>query len=313
MEKVSFVIPCYASANTLPSVIEEINSTMNNINEYAYEIILVNDCSPDNTYEVIKNLSEAFENIVGINLARNFGQHAALMAGFNCAKGDIVVCLDDDGQTPANEVGKLLDKIKEGYDVVYAQYGNKKHSSFRNWGSRLNSKMTEVLLEKPKNLFISSYFAMRKFVVLDIIKYQHSYPYVIGLVLRTTKNITNVPVNHRERTQGQSGYTLKKLIGLWSNGFTAFSVKPLRIASLVGVLFAMIGFIYALVLIIRKIIFPAKILLGWSSIVCLMMILGGIILVVLGIIGEYIGRMYICINNAPQYVIKETIGKKDDE
>ena len=232
LKKVSFVIPCYNSSKTIGKVIEEIKETMKQLVKYEYEIVLVNDCSPDNTFEVIECLCKENNNICGINLAKNFGQHGALMAGFHQVTGDILVCLDDDGQTPANEVGKLLEKIEAGDDVVYASYAHKKHSLFRNFGSWVNELMAQFLLGKPKELYVSSYFAARRFVVKEMLKYENAYPYVIGLVLRTTKKISNVPVNHREREVGQSGYTLAKLLGLWFNGFTAFSTKPLRIATI---------------------------------------------------------------------------------
>ena len=186
---VSFVIPCYRSTLTLPNVIQEIENTMDTLEGYEYEIVLVNDCSPDETFSVIRQLCEKNSKIKGINLAKNFGQHAALMAGFAHVKGDVVVCLDDDGQTPADEVGKLLGKLEEGADVVYAEYEHKKHSLFRNFGSKVNELMTRVMLGKPKELYISSYFAAKRFVIEDVIRYQNAYPYVIGLVLRTTKNI----------------------------------------------------------------------------------------------------------------------------
>ena len=313
LSKVSFVIPCYASEHTISMVVEEVNEAMGRLNQYEWEFVLVNDCSPDNTFEVIKNLCAAYSNVIGINLARNFGQHAALMSGFHQVSGDIIVCLDDDGQTPGNEVGKLLSKIEEGYDVVYAQYANKKHSGFRNWGSKLNSKMTEYLLDKPKDLFVSSYFAVRRFIVDEMVKYEHSFPYVTGLVLRSTKKIANVEVIHRERVEGVSGYSIKKLISLWSNGFTAFSVKPLRLATIMGILFAIIGFVVVLVLVIKKLMHPTDILLGWSSTISIIMIIGGLILIVLGIIGEYIGRIYICINQAPQYIVREKIGGMEEK
>ena len=222
MKKVSFVIPCYRSEKTLPGVIAEISETMKRLPQYTYNVFLVNDCSPDNTFEVIRKLCQEHENIRGISLARNFGQHSALMAGLRYSDGDFVVCLDDDGQTPADEVDKLLNKLEEGYDAVYAKYEHKQHSAFRNLGSMVNERMTRMMLGKPKELYVSSYFAVKRFVVDDMIRYENSYPYVIGLVLRATKSITNVAVTHREREVGASGYTLKKLLGLWFNGFTAF-------------------------------------------------------------------------------------------
>ncbi|MDE7259574.1 MAG: glycosyltransferase family 2 protein, partial [Lachnospiraceae bacterium] len=231
---VSFVIPCYRSVQTIGRVVEEIDTVMEKMPEYEHEIVLVNDSSPDDTFEVIRGLCARRKDICGINLARNFGQHAALMAGFRYIRGEIVVCLDDDGQTPADEVGKLLGEIEEGYDVVYAKYTHKQHSGFRNFGSKINELMTRVMLGKPKELYLSSYFAARRFVVDEMMRYTNPYPYVIGLVLRTTKNITNVEVSHREREVGTSGYTIGKLLGLWFNGFTAFSIKPLRVATAMG-------------------------------------------------------------------------------
>ena len=235
MKKVSFVIPCYRSEHTLPHVVAEIEEKMNSLTQYEYDIFLVNDCSPDNTIGTIRKLCEEHANIKGIGFSKNFGQHSALMAGLRYSDGDYVVCLDDDGQTPADEVDKLLDKLEEGYDAVYAKYEHKQHSAFRNFGSKVNELMTRMMLGKSADLFISSYFAVKRFVVNDMVRYENSYPYVIGLVLRATKNIANATVNHREREEGSSGYTLKKLLGLWFNGFTAFSVKPLRSATAAGV------------------------------------------------------------------------------
>lgn len=306
MKKISFVIPCYRSEHTLPHVVSEIKEKMKTLPQYEYDVFLVNDCSPDNTLEVIRELCDEHDNIKGIGFARNFGQHSALMAGLRYSDGDYVVCLDDDGQTPADEVDKLLEKLEEGYDAVYAKYEHKQHSAFRNMGSRLNERMTRIMLGKPKELYVSSYFAVKRFVVEDMIRYENSYPYVIGLVLRATRNITNVSVNHREREEGVSGYTLKKLTGLWFNGFTAFSVKPLRIATAIGGMSAVMGFLYGIYTVIKRLVNPA-VPMGFSAIMTAIVIFGGMIMVMLGLIGEYIGRIYISLNNSPQYVIREKI------
>lgn len=312
--KVSFVIPCYRSAQTLPRVVEELQTAMEAMQDYDYEVILVNDCSPDDTFEVIRRLSGENRRIRGINLARNFGQHSALMAGFRYGEGDIVVCLDDDGQTPAREVGKLLAGIRQGADVVYAKYNQKHHSGFRNWGSRINERMTRVMLGKPKDLYLSSYFAARRFVIEEVKRYENAYPYVIGLVLRTTGNIVNVEVTHRERAAGESGYTLGKLLALWFNGFTAFSVKPLRIATISGALCAMAGFLYGIYTIVKKIfINPPGLVTGFSALMSVLVFMGGMLMLMLGLVGEYMGRMYISMNNSPQYVIREMVGAGEDE
>lgn len=313
MKKVSFVIPCYRSEHTVEGVVNEIATTMEALQEkYSFEVILINDCSPDNTMGTIRRLCEERPYVKGIGFARNFGQHAALMAGLRQSSGDYVVCLDDDGQTPADEVGKLLSKLEEGFDAVYAKYEHKQHSGFRNLGSKVNELMIRVMLEKPKELYVSSYFAVKRFIVEDMIRYENSYPYVIGLVLRATKNITNVVVNHREREEGTSGYTLKKLLGLWFNGFTAFSVKPLRLATCVGAVSAFLGFAYGIYTILKKFINP-DVPLGFSSMMAALVFFGGMIMIMLGLIGEYIGRIYISMNNSPQYVIRERINVEPEE
>ncbi len=307
---ISFVIPCYRSERTIGGVVDEINAAMQSMPQYRYEIILVNDASPDNTFEVIQKLCEQQKNICGVNLAKNFGQHAALMAGFHYVRGDIAVCLDDDGQTPANEVGKLLYEIEEGSDVVYARYGQKQHSGFRNFGSKVNDKMLNMMLSKPKELYVSSYFAAKRFVIDEMLRYQNPYPYVIGLVLRTTKKITNVEVTHRERQAGTSGYTIGKLLALWFNGFTAFSVKPLRIATIIGIFFSCVGFLYGIYTIIKKFVIP-DVPVGFSALMSVIVFFGGVLLLMLGIIGEYIGRIYISLNNSPQYVVRESIDDRN--
>ena len=309
MRLVSFVIPCYRSANTITGVVDELRAAMAEMPEYDSEYILVNDCSPDNTFEVLRDLAEKDGRITAVDLAKNFGQHAALMAGLRRAEGEIAVCLDDDGQTPGSEVGKLLKKLDEGYDVVYAEYAHKQHAAWRNLGTVLNNRMTEIMLGKPKELTITSYFAMRRFIVDEMLVYKNCYPYVEGLILRSTRRIGTVPVTHRAREEGESGYTLVKLFSLWMNGFTSFSVKPLRIATWCGAIAAVLGFIYFIVVIVKHFI-DSSIPEGWASTMALMLLLGGVLLLVLGMIGEYIGRIYMCINASPQYVERQVIRKR---
>ncbi|MCR5403904.1 MAG: glycosyltransferase family 2 protein [Butyrivibrio sp.] len=314
MSMISYVIPCYRSEHTIADVVGRIDETQKSHSEYEYEIILVNDSSPDDTFSVLKELAAQHDNITAVDMTRNFGQHAALMAGFHFCRGDIVICLDDDGQTPPEEAFKLVDKLGEGYDVVYARYGKKEHSAFRNFGSKVNSIMTEQMLDKPKELYISSFFAARKFIIEEVLQYKNAYPYVIGLVLRSTKRICNVDVHHEARKEGSSGYSLKKLFALWMNGFTAFSVKPLRIATYTGIGTAIAGIFMLIYVIIKKLSHDPNTPVGWASTMSVLLFMSGMILFVLGIIGEYIGRMYICMNSAPQYVIREVVlsGKDRD-
>jgi undecaprenyl-phosphate 4-deoxy-4-formamido-L-arabinose transferase len=273
--------------------------------EYGYELVLINDSSPDGTWNSIKELVSQNDNVTGIDLTRNFGQHSALMAGFHFVTGDIVVCLDDDGQTPPEESFKLIDRINEGFDAVYAKYEKKKHSGFRNMGSKINNLMANQMLSKPKTLYISSFFATKRIIVDEILRYQNPYPYVIGLVLRSTDKICNVDVRHRSRLEGTSGYSLKKLLSLWMNGFTSFSVKPLRVATYAGLFTAFLGMIMTLYVIGIKLSNNPNTPMGWASTMAVVLVIGGMNLVVMGMVGEYVGRIYISINNSPQYVIRQ--------
>ena len=302
--KLSFVIPCYRSEKTIRKVVNEIITTVEKMGIPDYEIILTNDCSPDNVWGEIKKLATENSKIKGLSFARNFGQHAALLAGYSQVTGDLIVSLDDDGQTPIDELGTLLAEIEKGYDVVYAYYEEIKQTAFRRFGTFRATKMAEIMLSSPKGLKGSSFYVAKKFIIDEMVKYDNPYPYLPGLILRTTRNISCVMTHHRPRLEGKSGYSFKRLLGLWINGFTAFSVKPLEIGVYTGGFVAFIGFIFALVTIIRKIV-NSSIAAGWASIISIMLILGGLILIMLGLIGEYIGRIYICINKSPQYVIKE--------
>ena len=308
---ISFVIPCYNSESTIKNVVSEIVSTIS-CKIPDYEILLVNDGSGDGTLKTIREIVEANEHVKGVDLARNFGQHSALMAGIKLCQGDIAICLDDDGQSPADEVPKLLDELDKGYDVVYAKYQHKQHSLYRNLGSMLNGWMTEIMLRKPKGLYLSSFFAMRRFVIDEIAQYDSPYPYLMGLVLRTTDNIGNVDVTHRGRVSGESGYTFRKLLKLWLNGFTAFSVKPLRIATLSGFTLAALGILFGIWIVIKKIVFDVA-PVGWSSLAAMIMFIGGMMMIMQGMVGEYIGRIYLSMNRNPQYVIRAVISHDSAE
>lgn len=306
--KYSFVIPCYRSEKTIRMVVDELITEIEKEGISDYEIILVNDCSPDNVWDVIKKLTDESEYIHGICLARNFGQHAALMAGYAKCSGDVIVSLDDDGQAPIDELNKLFAELEQGYDVVYAYYEEIKQSCFRRAGTKIATQMSKALLGAPSDFKGSSFYVVRKFVVDEMLRYENAYPYLLGLVLRTTRRIGWVQTNQRRRVVGKSGYSLGRLVSLWLNGFTAFSVKPLEVGVWIGILFAFAGLGGGIFTVIRKICTPS-IQAGWSSTISILLTVGGIILLMLGIIGEYIGRIYICINKAPQYVIREESGK----
>jgi polyisoprenyl-phosphate glycosyltransferase len=298
----SIIIPVFNSEKTIGEVVAQIKETLDS--KLEYELILVNDGSADSSYEKCKKLSESNDYIKFINLSKNFGQHNAVLAGLGFARGELITVIDDDLQTPPEEIWKLINKIGEGYDVVYANYLYKKHGFLRNLGTRINGLMERVLLKKPGGIKTSSYFIIRKYIAKEIVKYEGPYPYLAGLILRITDNIGNFSVKHRERPYGKSNYSFVKLSKLWVNGFTNFSVKPLRVALFTGILIAFIGFVLSIFLVVRKFLNPET-EVGWTSIIISVFLFSGIQLISVGLIGEYVGRSFLSLNKQPQYVIKE--------
>ena len=301
----SFIIPCYKSKETIGDVCNDIVDVMTNVINQDYEIICVNDFPFDNTSNTLRKIATSNKNIKVIELSKNFGQHNAIMAGLKESKGDYIVCLDDDGQTSPHELPKLIAEIDK-YDVVFAKYDSKKHNMFRNFGSYINDRMACILIGKPKDLYISSYFIAKRFVIDEICTYTKPYTYMSGLLLRTSGFVGNVIVEHKSREIGESNYNLKGLLSLWLNGFTAFSILPLRLATMLGGIVSFLGFIMTIYSMVNYIIRP-NVPMGWTSTIAVISFIGGIILLVLGMIGEYIGRIYLSINKMPQYVVREKI------
>lgn len=306
-ELLSFVIPCYRSEHTIQMVIDEIVSVAEQKKDrYDYEIIAVNDCSPDLVLDVLKSIAAENKKVKVVSLAMNRGKHAALMAGFHYASGDLIINVDDDMQCPVNRLWDLLEPLYHGYDVSIAEYPSPKESLFKRMGSAFNNWMIIKLLDKPAGMRFSNFVARKRFVCQEMIRYRHAFPYLEGLTLRTTRNICLVPMQERARVSGSSGYTFRNSLRLLVNGCTAFSVKPLRVSGILGLIFSAVGFLYGIFTVFRKIIHPS-IAAGYSSLLAVNLLMGGLILLLLGVIGEYIGRIYICLNDSPQYVVRELI------
>jgi len=306
VRKISYCIPCYRSQNTVGNVIDEIIRETNKLGDFDYEIICVDDNSPDDVYGVLTKIARENCRVKVVRFAKNFGQQAGLIAAIGKATGDIVVTLDDDGQCPMDHISELIAPLDEGYDISMAKYEHKKQSLFKNFGSKVNDWTEVIMTNKPKGLYMSNFTAMTGFVARQISMYDGPYPSITGLLMRISTKATNVIMKDRERMEGGSTYTLSKLISVWLSGFTTFSIKPLRIATYFGSIIALAGLIYTIVIIITRIVYNDT-TEGWSSIMCVLLIIGGITLFVLGIIGEYIGRIYMSINRTPQYIIKDTI------
>jgi len=301
----SVVIPCYKSSMTIRKVVEETMEQFRNMNRGDVEFVLVDDCSPDEgaTVRELRSLVKEYPNVRVVELAKNGGQHNASMAGLNYAKGDLIISMDDDGQTSPTQLPKLLDEIEKGYDIVYGYYPHKQHSGMRNLGSRFNQWSTRVLLDKPKDMNTSSFWVIRRFVRDYAIQYRSAYTHLQGVFLRVTRNVSCIPVEHFKREVGQSGYTYKKLIKLWAN-IIGFSIVPLRAATLLGNIFAVAGLIGIIAVIIRKIVRPVT-AIGWPSMMVSIFFFSGLILMFMGLIGEYIGRIFLGMCNNPQYVVRQ--------
>ena len=363
MKKLSVVIPVYNSQYSIENVVNRVAEVIAYLEDISsYEIILVNDASNDNSLEVCKEVCSKNKNIKLIALSKNFGQHNALMAGFGYVSGDYTVAIDDDLEKSPEDIKLLKNELEtNSYDVVYGIPSQKESSIYRKMVTYLNEIMATSLINKPKGIRTSSFFIAKKFVINEMLKYDNAFPYIHGLIFRVTRNIGNISVVNNKREIGKSNYTLSKLISLWFNGFTNYSVKPLRISALLGTIFAVTSFLYMVYIIIDKkiILFLHKMLitairdeiagrfrdvgeyvrvgshvapapehiniiidkiintqrqLGWTSLMAVVMFFGGVQLISLGLVGEYIGRIFLCINKTPQYVIRETynLGNKED-
>ncbi len=303
---ITFVLPCYGSESTIEFVIDEIRKKISEKQEYDYEIIAVNDCSPDKVWDVLLKISNKDHKVKLIGLAKNMNRPGAVMAGLGHASGDYIVVMDDDGQCPMDCFWDLLQPVTKDYDVSMADYPSRKQSAFKDFGTFVNQKMTEYILDRPKDLQFTNFMVMRRYIAKEICRYKNPYPYMTGLILRTTRRIACVKMEERERHSGSSNFTFTKMLSLWMNGLTAFSVKPLRISTICGVIFALIGFLYGLYTVVRKLVIP-HISAGYSSLMAVLLLIGGILMIMLGLVGEYIGRIYLSLNNSPQYVIRDKV------
>ncbi len=310
MRRISVVVPVYNGAETLPKLIEQLDKHLRPQN--SLELILVNDGSTrDNSDEVCEVAAQQNDWIVYIELSTNFGEHNAVMAGLNHCTGDYVVIMDDDLQNPPHEAIRLVDELdRGGYDVVFSCYKKKKHGLSRNLGSSFNNLIASYVLKKPRDLYLSSFKCIRRSVVKQIIKYDGPYPYIDGLILRSTTRYGRLEVEHFSREAGRSGYSLRKLVSLWLNMFTNFSILPLRIASAIGLLLATLSGLAGVVVIIEKIMNP-DLPTGWASVFVAILFMSSVQLLAIGLMGEYLGRVLMKLNKIPQFVVRRTIRNKE--
>jgi undecaprenyl-phosphate 4-deoxy-4-formamido-L-arabinose transferase len=304
--EISIVIPVYGSEEILPDLTRQIDAVMSP-NAGGYEVIYVCDQSPDRSWGVICDLGKQYSTVRGILLRINAGQHNALMAGLNAARGKIIVTMDDDLQHSPSDIPALIKGIEQGHDVVYGRFTSRKHPLWKIIGSRINDVVASFLIKKPRNLYLSPFRALRAEIRDEIQRYTGPFVYVDGLILTVTRRILSADVQHHPRSAGDSRYGLRKSISLWLKMATSFSIAPLRLTSIVGLLVATLGFVFAIYLIVQRLTFDIM-PMGWASLIVTVLIMGGAQLVGIGLLGEYLGRLFLTVNGRPQYIVAERTG-----
>ena len=298
----SIVIPVYRGAATIAGLVAELAKLRP---EGGMEVVLVNDGSPDNSAEVCRALVRAAPlPLTYIEHARNYGEHNAVMTGLRHARGAYVITMDDDLQNPPEEVVRLYDHARlGGWDVVYTRYAEKKHAPWRNLGSRFANKVADWLLDKPKGLYLSSFRCMSALVVRSVTRYRGPYPYVDGLIMQITQRIDSIEVRHLPRAEGRSNYNLRRLVRLWLNLATSFSLAPLRLAIFAGAGMALLGTVGAVATIAEALLrqdTPS----GWASTMTVVLLVAGVQSMILGVLGEYVGRTFLSANGKPQGTVR---------
>lgn len=302
----SIVVPVYNSARILPQLVDQVHAEMCKVGMVdSFELLLVNDASPDISWQVIRSLAQQHAFIKGVSLRRNFGQHNAIMAGLHYASGDFIVLMDDDLQHPPNAIGNMIRALAGGYDVCYTNYLNRQHAIWKRLGSQFNDWVATHLLGKPKGLYLSSFKAIRREVVDEIVKYDGPYAYIDGLILDVTRSITSIDIEHQARHEGEGNYNLSRSLSLWLKMATSFSVLPLRLASYAGFALAALSLVMIIFILVLKILHP-EYPRGWTSLIATVLFIGGIQTMCIGVMGEYLGRTYLKLNHKPQFVVGST-------
>lgn len=301
--ELSLVIPVYNGSETIEAVVEGLRTSLSSVR---HEIVLVNDGSLDASEEVCNRLAVRYpDTVTFVQLSRNFGEHAAVLAGLRRTVGPYVVTLDDDGQNPPDQVPILLDYVRaHDLDVVYGRYRSKQHGRIRNWGSWFTNTVATLLLKKPPNLYLSSFKIMSRFLVDTVAGYAGPYPYLDGLVLQATERIGQVDVEHRHRQAGCSGYNLRRLVRLWSNMFLGFSIAPLRLATLGGMVVSLFSLVLLVAIVVDKLFISPNVTLGIPTVLVCLTFFSGVQLWVLGMVGEYVGRVFLQLHGKPQAVVR---------
>lgn len=305
--RVSVVVPVYRSEAILEELCRQVQQAMGDVGwGQQFELILVNDCSPDGSWQVIRSLAQRHPWVQGLSLRKNFGQHNALMAGLHRARGRVVVLMDDDLQHPPADIIRLVRALEDNpaADVCYTRYLKRQHAHWKKLGSRFNDLVAQLLLKKPKGLYLSSFKAMRQDVAQEITRYDGPFPYVDGLILSITRAFTVVDIQHQARHVGEGNYGLRRSVSLWLKMATTFSVFPLRVATVLGFTLTLLSLAMMALVVYERLVHP-ELPPGWASLAAIVLLLGGIQTFCIGILGEYLGRAYLKLNRMPQFSVRE--------
>ena len=297
------VIPVFNGAASIARVVARVAAVFA---DRRFEIVLIDDGSADDSEHVCRSLAQESQGqIVFVQLSRNFGEHNAVLAGLAQTRGALVAVLDDDGQNPPEELPAMIDELqRRQLDVVYGLYVERQHGWSRRLGSWFNDRVADIMLRKPRGLYLSSFKVMNRFIVDEIVKYVGPYPYIDGLICRSTSRLGQLPVKHAPRLEGRSNYTLIKLIRLWLNMFLGFSIIPLRVTSLVGLIIAASSFLWLAIIVVDKLWITPGVTLGIPSVLACIVLFSGVQLAVMGMVGEYLGRVFLASNGQPQYIVR---------
>lgn len=301
--RLSIVIPVYRSAECLPELARRVHDAMAGTGE-PFELILVNDASPDDSWRVITALAREWPFVVGVNLRKNVGQDNAIMAGLHQATGEAVVIMDDDLQHDPADIPRLMTALGTSADVVYATFDQKHQAWWKNLGSWFNDRVAVVVLGKPSNVYMSPFKIIRQDVVREIVKYDGPFTYVDGVLFAVTSTITTIAATHHTRFAGRSNYNLLRSIRVWLKLATGFSVIPLRVATIIGGTISLLSFLMASYFVVQALVLE-RIPEGYPSLIVTVFFLGGIQLMALGAVGEYVGRIFLTQNRTPQFVVRE--------
>jgi undecaprenyl-phosphate 4-deoxy-4-formamido-L-arabinose transferase len=306
LKELSIVIPVFNSEDNIAELSRQL---MDALKDIPFEMIFVNDGSRDNSWEIIKKTAVENDNVIAINFRKNFGQDNALLAGINYASGNYMVIMDDDLQHSPYDIITLYNQCKKGFDVCYAHFNGKQQKIWKNFGSWLNGAFAMWLLKKPKGIYMSPFKIIKKDVAKSLLQYPGPFPYIDGLLLDCTNNLTWVDVEHYKRHKGKGNYNFFRSFSVFLKTLTSFSVIPLRIATTIGFISAITGFVIAIYLLVKYLTITYYEVEGWTSLIVTLLIIGGIMLMSMGLIGEYLGRMFLTLNKKPQYSISEIIRK----